>query len=440
MSRERRSAFPTVEEWNNDRCSLQHMETGINFELAAHPTMRTSRVQVVDVGRAFVEFTDRDGSTEIYDLDVGDYQGHRNFLSEDAGVDLPFFRSGKHDRLELTLYYDDTAEAPSVSRHVRVNEYPSFVFSSDGTEPETFAASRVIRVPNTFFGLNFKPVALNAAATFMYSYRHIWDAMTTRAHIGDALDYTDSIQVAASHRQASVDDWGRTHSGLIAAMLWHVQHDLIEFFPARFGQNMQSLTRRILSECGRLIESELPDAFETEFGPYGDNSVLRMFRLHDPNSWANYESNFQIWTTNQETGVGDRLIWTAPDAAWWNSLKTAWFGAAINYPTSEGDRKFVRELYPEKGVVGLSSITPEVGTELRASLGSGVAAPVTDLRYRWQRRDGDSASDIDGTNTDVYTPVSDDETTELRAVISYRDANGFILPAVSRWSAAVVSG
>ena len=100
----------------------------------------------------------------------------------------------------------------------------------------------------------------------------------------------------------------------------------------------------------------------------------------------------------------------------------------------------MRESYPEKGVVGLSSITPEVGTELRASLGSGVAAPVTDLRYRWQRRDGDSASDIDGANTDVYTPVSGDETKELRAVISYRDANGFILPAVSRWSAAVVSG
>ena len=85
------------------------METGINFELEAHPTMRTSKVQVVDVGRVFVEFTDRDGATEIYDLDVGDYQGHRNFLSEDAGVDLPFFRSGKHDRLELTLYHDDTA-------------------------------------------------------------------------------------------------------------------------------------------------------------------------------------------------------------------------------------------------------------------------------------------------------------------------------------------
>lgn len=416
------------------------METGINFELAAHPTMRTSKVQVVDVGRVFVEFTDRDGGTEIYDLDVGDYQGHRNFLNEDAGVDLPFFRSGKHDRLELTLYHDDTAPAPSVNRNARVDEYPSYVFTSDGTEPQTLAASRVIRVPNTFFGLNFKPVALNAAATFMYSYRHVWDAMTTRAHIGDALDCSDPIQEAASNRQARVGDWGRTHAGLIAAMLWHVQHDLIEFFPARFGPNTQPLTRGILSECGRLIESELPDAFETEFGPYGDNSVLRMFRLHDPNSWANYESNFQIWTTDQETGIGDRLIWTAPDAAWWNSLKTAWFGAAINYPTGEGDRKFVRELYPEKGIAGLSSMAPTVGTELRASLGSGVAAPVTDLRYRWQRRDGNSVSDIDGANTDVYTPVSGDETKALRSVISYRDANGFILPAVSRWTEAVVSG
>ena len=416
------------------------METGINFELSAHPTMRTSKVQVVDVGRVFVEFTDRDGATEIYDLDVGDYQGHRNFLSEDAGVDLPFFRLGKHDRLELTLYHDDTAPAPSVNRNARVDEYPSYVFTNDGTEPQTFAASRVIRVPNTFFGLNFKPVALNAAATFMYSYRHLWDAMTTRAHIADALDCTDPIQVAASNRQAHVGDWGRTHAGLIAAMLWYVEHDLTEFFPARFGPKMQSLTRGILSECGRLIESELPDAFETEFGPYGDNSVLRMFRLHEPNSWANYGSNFQIWTTDQETGVGDQLIWTAPDSVWWNSLKTAWFGAAINYPTGEGDRKFVRELYPEKGNAGLSSMAAAVGTELRASLGSGVAAPVTDLRYRWQRRDGDSVSDIDGADTGVYTPVAGDETKALRAVISYRDANGFILPAVSRWSEAVVSG
>lgn len=416
------------------------METGINFELEAHPTMRTSKVQVVDVGRVFVEFTDRDGATEIYDLDVGDYQGHRNFLSEDAGVDLPFFRSGKHDRLELTLYHDDTAPAPPVNRNARVDEYPSYVFTSDGTEPQTFTASRVIRVPNAFFGLNFKPVALNAAATFMYSYRHIWDAMTTRAHIGDALDGTDPIQEAASNRQVRVGDWGRMHAGLIAAMLWHVQHNLTEFFPAGFGPNMQSLTRGILSECGRLIESELPDAFETEFGPYGDNSVLRMFRLHDPNSWANYESNFQIWTTDQETGDGDRLIWTAPDAVWWNSLKTAWFGAAINYPTGEGDRKFVRELYPEKGIAGLSSTMPTVGTELRASLVSGVAAPVTDLRYRWQRRDGDSVSDIGGADTDVYTPVPGDETKALRAVISYRDADGFILPAVSRWSEAVVGG
>ena len=416
------------------------METGINFELAAHPTMRTSRVQVVDVGRVFVEFTDRDGTTAIYDLDVGDYQGHRNFLSEDAEQDLPFFRSGKRDRLELTLYYDDTEQAPSVNRNVRVNDYPSFVFTGDGVEPVAFEANRVIRIPNAFFGLNFKPVALNAAATFMYSYRHIWDAMTTRAHIADVLAYTDPIQVAASNRQTRIGDWGRMHAGLIAAMLWHVQHGLTEFFPARFGPNMRALTRGILSECGRLIESELPDAFETEFGPYGDNSVLRMFRLQDPNSWANYESNFQIWTTNQETGVGDRLIWTAPDAAWWNSLKTAWFAAAINYPTGDGDRKFVRELYPEKGVARLSSITPEVGTELRASLGAGVAAPVTDLRYRWQRRDGDSVSDIDGADTDVYTPVSGDETKALRAVISYRDANGFILPAVSRWSEAVVGG
>ena len=79
----------------------------------------------------------------------------------------------------------------------------------------------------------------------------------------------------------------------------------------------------------------------------------------------------------------------------------------------------------ESGVVELSSMSPEVGKEVSASLtdpDNGVASP----QWRWQRsQDGSSNWEaINGSTTDSYTPQAGDAGKYLRAMVEYTDDHG----------------
>ena len=79
----------------------------------------------------------------------------------------------------------------------------------------------------------------------------------------------------------------------------------------------------------------------------------------------------------------------------------------------------------EPGVVELSSMNPEVGKEVAASLtdpDGGVASP----QWHWEKsQDGSNNWEaINGSTTDRYTPKADDAGMYLRAMVDYTDGQG----------------
>ena len=79
----------------------------------------------------------------------------------------------------------------------------------------------------------------------------------------------------------------------------------------------------------------------------------------------------------------------------------------------------------EPGVVELSSMNPEVGKEVAASLtdpDGGVASP----KWRWEKSQNGSSNweAINGSTTDSYTPQPGDAGTYLRAMVDYTDDHG----------------
>ena len=79
----------------------------------------------------------------------------------------------------------------------------------------------------------------------------------------------------------------------------------------------------------------------------------------------------------------------------------------------------------EDGMVGLSSVQPQVDTELRADL-SDPDGSVTAVGWEWERRRGTSGtwSTIANVTEDAYTPVDGDEDHFLRVMASYSDGQG----------------
>ena len=79
----------------------------------------------------------------------------------------------------------------------------------------------------------------------------------------------------------------------------------------------------------------------------------------------------------------------------------------------------------EDGTVGLSSVQPQVGTELEADL-SDPDGSVSALVWRWERSttSGDPWSTIAGAARSVYTPADADLNYDLRATAFYDDGEG----------------
>ena len=80
----------------------------------------------------------------------------------------------------------------------------------------------------------------------------------------------------------------------------------------------------------------------------------------------------------------------------------------------------------EAGEVSVSSNNPQVDTEIWASL-TDPDGYITNLRWQWQRADTADATtwtDIPGTTSARYIPVSDDAGKFLRAQASYEDGQG----------------
>ena len=77
----------------------------------------------------------------------------------------------------------------------------------------------------------------------------------------------------------------------------------------------------------------------------------------------------------------------------------------------------------EAGTVELSSLTAEVGEELTASLHDPDGG-VTDVHWHWQRSRSTVWEDISGAVSASYAPATADVGWRLRAVASYRDAEG----------------
>ena len=79
----------------------------------------------------------------------------------------------------------------------------------------------------------------------------------------------------------------------------------------------------------------------------------------------------------------------------------------------------------EDGTVGLSSVQPQVGTELGAVL-SDPDRSVRDVTWVWERSlsSGGGWVTIGGATSDAYTPVGGDEDHFLRVMVSYSDGQG----------------
>ena len=79
----------------------------------------------------------------------------------------------------------------------------------------------------------------------------------------------------------------------------------------------------------------------------------------------------------------------------------------------------------EEGTVTLSSLQPEVGVALTASL-TDPDGEISGLTWQWARADtmGGSYTAIAGATSAVYTPVSADDAKYLRATASYTDGEG----------------
>ena len=77
----------------------------------------------------------------------------------------------------------------------------------------------------------------------------------------------------------------------------------------------------------------------------------------------------------------------------------------------------------EPGVISLSSLQPQIGTALSASL-SDPDGRTTGLTWQWQSFDNGVWSDIDGATAADYTPVAADEGKSLRVSAFYSDGEG----------------
>ena len=79
----------------------------------------------------------------------------------------------------------------------------------------------------------------------------------------------------------------------------------------------------------------------------------------------------------------------------------------------------------EAGSVSLSPSQPRVNTELTASLTADPDGSVSVTSWQWTKSaDRDNWSDIDGANTETYTPVANDLGHHLRATAFYTDGHG----------------
>ena len=88
------------------------------------------------------------------------------------------------------------------------------------------------------------------------------------------------------------------------------------------------------------------------------------------------------------------------------------------------------------GVVTLSTLAPEVGVELTATL-ADQDAPVLNKSWHWQRVVNGNTENISGARSDVYTPVLADAGKPLQALVTYDDANGSGKRVVSAETSAV---
>ena len=84
----------------------------------------------------------------------------------------------------------------------------------------------------------------------------------------------------------------------------------------------------------------------------------------------------------------------------------------------------------EPGVISFSSLQPQIGTEINASL-SDPDGGTTGFTWQWQISDNGAWSDIDGAISADYTPVAADEGKSLRVSVRYSDAEGSLKSAVA---------
>ena len=79
----------------------------------------------------------------------------------------------------------------------------------------------------------------------------------------------------------------------------------------------------------------------------------------------------------------------------------------------------------EAGRVVLSSLEPEVDTEITATLNdSDGSVSVSSWQWAKSSDDGSTWTDIADATSDTYTPTSDEAEMHLRAAVSYTDGEG----------------
>ena len=98
-------------------------------------------------------------------------------------------------------------------------------------------------------------------------------------------------------------------------------------------------------------------------------------------------------------------------------------------PIQMGYKKVVVEVteVDEAGVITLSSLQPQVGAELTATLADQEASSPAELTWKWERSRSRASGFVPATGagaaTMMYTPVADDEDHYLRVTATYEVAS-----------------
>ena len=178
-----------------------------------------------------------------------------------------------------------------------------------------------------------------------------------------------------------------------------------------------------------------PEDGQIEYDEDRTDSV-ETFRATDPEgesiTWdLSGTDRLDFAITDGELTFGEQPDYETPDDSNRDNIYQVTVEADDGTKTSRSSYTITVDNVDENGSVDLSSVQPQVDTQLQASASDPDNIITSTITWTWHRRNGTSNcvngeagwSLIDGATTSTYTPVAGDDNCDLRATASYTDGH-----------------